>query len=104
MIEIPSAAIACDTLVSECSFFSIGSNDLIQYLMAVDRLNDRVAHLYEPTHPALIRMLDMIVKAANKGCGIDDLRRNGGRSDIGSPPGWIGNRVVEYVAWLAATR
>ncbi len=67
MIEIPSAAIACDTLVSECSFFSIGSNDLIQYLMAVDRLNDRVAHLYEPTHPALIRMLDMIVKAANKG-------------------------------------
>ena len=67
MIEIPSAAIACDTLVSECSFFSIGSNDLIQYLMAVDRLNDRVAHLYEPTHPAMIRMLDMIVKAANKG-------------------------------------
>ena len=67
MIEIPSAAIACDTLVSECSFFSIGSNDLIQYLMAVDRLNDRVAHLYEPTHPAVIRMLDMIVKAANKG-------------------------------------
>ena len=67
MIEIPSAAIACDTLVSECSFFSIGSNDLIQYLMAVDRLNDRVAHLYEPTHPAVIRMLDMIVKSANKG-------------------------------------
>ena len=67
MIEIPSAAIACDTLVSECSFFSIGSNDLIQYLMAVDRLNDRVAHLYEPTHPAVIRMLDMIVTAANKG-------------------------------------
>lgn len=67
MIEIPSAAIACDTLVSECSFFSIGSNDLIQYLMAVDRLNDRVAHLYEPTHPAVIRLLDMIVKEADKG-------------------------------------
>jgi len=67
MIEIPSAAIACDTLVSESSFFSIGSNDLIQYLMAVDRLNDRVAHLYEPTHPAVIRLLDMIVKAAAEG-------------------------------------
>jgi len=67
MIEIPSAAIACDTLVSECSFFSIGSNDLIQYLMAVDRLNDRVAHLYEPTHPAVIRMLDMVVKNAREG-------------------------------------
>ncbi len=70
MIEIPSAAIACDTLVSGSSFFSIGSNDLIQYLMAVDRLNDRVAHLYEPTHPAVIRTLDMIVKAAQRG-GVD---------------------------------
>jgi len=67
MIEIPSAAIACDTLVSESSFFSIGSNDLIQYLMAVDRLNDRVAHLYEPTHPAVIRLLNMVVKAAAEG-------------------------------------
>ncbi len=70
MIEIPSAAIACDTLVSGSSFFSIGSNDLIQYLMAVDRLNDRVAHLYEPTHPAVIRTLDMIVKAGQCG-GVD---------------------------------
>jgi phosphotransferase system enzyme I (PtsI) len=67
MIEIPSAAIACDTLVEESSFFSIGTNDLIQYMMAVDRLNDRVAHLYEPTHPAVIRTLDMIVKAAKGG-------------------------------------
>jgi phosphoenolpyruvate-protein phosphotransferase (PTS system enzyme I) len=67
MIEIPSAAIACDTLVKGSSFFSIGTNDLIQYLMAVDRLNDRVAHLYEPTHPAVLRTLDMIVKAAKAG-------------------------------------
>lgn len=67
MIEIPSAATACDTLVAGSSFFSIGSNDLIQYLIAVDRLNDRVAHLYEPTHPAVIRTLDQVVKAARKG-------------------------------------
>lgn len=67
MIEIPSAALTCDTLVAGSSFFSIGSNDLIQYLMAVDRLNDRVAHLYEPTHPAVIRILDIIVKAGRKG-------------------------------------
>jgi len=67
MIEIPSAAIACDTLVSGSAFFSVGTNDLIQYLMAVDRLNDRVAHLYEPTNPAVIRTLKRIVDAAKKG-------------------------------------
>lgn len=67
MIEIPSAAIAADTLVSGSSFFSIGTNDLIQYLLAVDRLNDRVAHLYEPTHPAVVRTLHSIVGAARSG-------------------------------------
>jgi len=67
MIEIPSAAIASDTLVEDSSFFSIGTNDLIQYLIAVDRLNDRVAHLYEPTHPAVIRTLNQIIKAGRKG-------------------------------------
>jgi len=67
MIEIPSAAIACDTLVEDSKFFSVGTNDLIQYLIAVDRLNDRVAHLYEPTHPAVIRTLNMIIESARKG-------------------------------------
>jgi len=67
MIEIPSAAIAADTLLGEADFFSIGTNDLIQYLIAVDRLNDRVAHLYDPTHPAFIRLLDTVVKAGRQG-------------------------------------
>lgn len=67
MIEIPSAAIACDTLTKDSSFFSIGTNDLIQYLLAVDRLNDRVAHLYEPTHPAVIRVMENVIRTAREG-------------------------------------
>jgi phosphotransferase system enzyme I (PtsI) len=70
MIEVPSAAMVSDLLAREVRFFSIGTNDLIQYALAIDRGNESVAYLYQPLHPAILRLLSRVVASARAG-GID---------------------------------
>jgi phosphotransferase system enzyme I (PtsI) len=66
MVEIPSAALILDALLDESDFVSIGTNDLIQYVLAVDRINEEVAHLYDPFHPAVLKILESIVETTHR--------------------------------------
>lgn len=66
MIEIPAAAMLADQFAKEVDFFSVGTNDLIQYTMAADRMNERVSYLYQPYNPSILRLIDNVIKAAHK--------------------------------------
>lgn len=66
MIEIPAAAMDCDAIAQHCSFLSIGTNDLIQYMLAVDRVNDKIAHLYDPNHPGVLKVIKHVIDVGQK--------------------------------------
>lgn len=92
MIEVPAAALIADQLAKEVDFFSIGTNDMIQYTLAVDRINEHIAHLYDPFHPAVIRLLHIIVDAAHKeNIGVGVCGEMAG--DLRALPIWIGMGV-----------
>ncbi|OCT17014.1 phosphoenolpyruvate--protein phosphotransferase [Paenibacillus pectinilyticus] len=93
-IEVPAAAIIADVLASEVNFMSIGTNDLVQYVLAVDRMNENIAHLYNPYHPAVIRLLKTVIDAGKR-AGIPVGVCGEMAGDIRALPIWLGLGIEE---------
>ncbi len=94
MIEVPAAVMIADLLAQEVDFFSIGTNDLLQFTLAVDRMNEGIAHLYDPFHPALLRMLVRTIEAAKRqGITVGVCGELAG--DLRALPIWLGLDVDE---------
>ena len=94
MIETPAAALCAEQFAREVDFFSLGTNDLVQYTMAADRGNAQVAHLYQPTHPAVLRLIDLTVQAAKR-AGIPVAVCGETASDPVLGSLWVGMGVTE---------
>jgi phosphotransferase system enzyme I (PtsI) len=93
-IEVPAAALIADVLASEVNFMSIGTNDLVQYVLAVDRMNENIAHLYNPYHPAVIRLLKLVIDAG-KSVGIPVGVCGEMAGDVRALPIWLGLGIEE---------
>lgn len=94
MIELPASVMISDLLAQEVDFFSIGTNDLVQYVLAVDRMNEQVAHLYDPFHPAVLRMLKLTVDNAKRfGTNVSVCGELAG--DIRALPIWLSLGMTE---------
>ncbi|MBN2983445.1 MULTISPECIES: phosphoenolpyruvate--protein phosphotransferase [Cohnella] len=94
MIEVPAAVVIAELLAEEVSFFSIGTNDLVQFTLAVDRMNEQISHLYEPYHPAVLRMLRTVSEAANRR-GIPVRVCGELAGDVRAMPLWLGLGIHE---------